>query len=198
MLKTDYKQMDDKELVGLLLKNDHSAWEYVLLTVAMRVTQQRKYREMLGRTGHEPVEAITQLCKELYDNDFARLRAFEYKGSFDGWLRWEVIRAIEIVIYGKRRKPGLEVPTDPQDPAAPIDRAASSGFSQEASALIADKRAARAKLWQEDPESAYALLMADECGWDYNCIGTFLKRPPNTVAQKISRARKRLRELEQE
>ena len=198
MAENDYRQIDDRSLVELLLRDDDKAWEHVLLSVAMRITQQRKFSEMLKRTSHEPYEAISQLCVELKGNDFARLRSFVGNGSFDGWLYWEVKRAVEIVIYGTRRKPDRIDVADPQDPAAPIERAESRGLSPATYALVADKRAARAKLWQEDPESAYALLMADECGWNYNCIGTFLKRPPNTVAQKISRARKRLRELEQE
>lgn len=194
-----YSQIDDGTLVGLLLKDDDGAWNYVLLTVAMRIARQRKFAEILSRSSHEHYEVIGQLCMELKGNDYARLKSFKGVGSFDGWLYWEVKRAVEIVVYGTRRKrDSRTIVVDLLGSVSPIDRAEASGVSQEVCALVADKRAARARLWKEDPESAYALLMADECGWDYTCIGMFLRRPPNTVAQRISRARKRLKELEQE
>ena len=223
---TDFRQMDDKTLVGLLLEDDDRAWNHVLLTVAMRIVQQRKFSEMLGRTGHEPYEAISQLILELKgkDNGFARLRAFGFRGSFDGWLYWEVKRAVEIVVYGTKRKgDGRMVLVDPQSPASPGEHVASPDSSpgergpasvrkgieagdwrdwQESAYAVKDgitvKKEARARLWRDDPESAYALLMADECQLDYKHIGTLLGRPHNTVAQKISRARKRLKELERE
>ena len=224
MSKVDYKQMDDKTLVGLLLEDDNPAWEYILLTVAMRIVQQRKFNEMLRRTSHEPYEAISQLIVELKTNDFVRLKAFEFKGSFDGWLYWEVKRAVEIVVYGTKRKEDNRIVfVDPQSPTAPSEYAASSDSSQGESTpasvrkgieaqswrewqenvyAIKDninaKQEARAQLWRDDPESAYALLMADECHLDYKHIGTLLGHPHNTIAQKISRARKRLKELEQE
>ena len=221
----DYKQIDDKTLVGLLLKDDDQAWEYILLTVAMRIVQQRKFSEMLRRKSHEPYEAISQLIIELKgkDNNFERLKTFEFKGSFDGWLYWEVKRAVEIVVYGtKRKEDNRMVFVDPQSPTAPSEYIASSDSSsgeaaptsarngieaqnwkdwQESAFAIKDsiraKKESRAQLWREDPESAYALLMADECQLDYKHIATLLNRPHNTIAQKISRARKRLKELEQ-
>ena len=226
MSEIDYKQMSDKLLVELLLKDDNKAWEYVLLTVAMRIVQQRKFNEMLRRTSHESYEAISQLIIELKgkDNNFERLKAFEFNGSFDGWLYWEVKRAVEIVIYGtKRKEDNRMVFVDPQSPTAPSEYISSSDSSsggatpesarkgieaqswkdwQESAFAVKDdiraKKEARAQLWREDPESAYALLMADESQLDYKHIGTLLSRPHNTIAQKISRARKRLEELEQE
>lgn len=225
MLETDYKQMDDKALVELLLKDDDGAWNYVLLTVAMRIVRQKKFSEMLKRKNHEPWEVLGQLNADLrgLQNDFSGLRSFKGDGKFDGWLFWQVKRSFEFVLYGSRRKEDHRIVfVDPQSPTAPSEYVASSDSSQGESTpasvrkgieaqswrewqenvyAIKDninaKQEARAQLWRDDPESAYALLMADECHLDYKHIGTLLGHPHNTIAQKISRARKRLKELEQ-
>ncbi len=192
MSEVDYKGMDDKTLVGCLLKPDMNAWEHVLTGVAKRVAQQRKFSEMLKRTSHEPYEVASQLYLKLSNDDFAELKKFKGGGSFDGWLFWRVKDAVGAVIGRKR----WLVTVDPQDPAMPIERAVSAGMSQEMRDLIGDKRKARTKLWAEDPEAAYSVVLAEECKLGYKHIGALLKRPPNTIAQIVSRARKRLAELE--
>lgn len=192
MTETDYRGMGEKALVDRLLKSDGNAWEYVLLSVLNRIDRQRKFREMLKRTGHEPCEVVSQLYIGLVDNDYAGLRKFKGSGSFDGWLFWRARDAVKTVMGRKRWLAFV----DPQDPAEPVERAESAGFSQDFRDLVADKRKARARLWKEDPEAAYSVVLAEECKLDYKSIGTLLKRPSNTIAQKISRARKRLIELE--
>lgn len=192
MSEINYGKMGDKELVDCLLKPDMNAWEHVITTVVKRIARQRKFSEMLKRTSHEPYEVASQLYLKLSAHDFAELKKFGGDGSFDGWLFWRVRDAVGALI-GRRQ---WLVTVDPQDPAMPIERAVSAGISQEMRDLIDDKRKARTKLWTEDPEAAYSVVLAEECKLDYRHIGALLKRPPNTIAQIVSRARKRLAELE--
>lgn len=72
----------DRELVAALLRNDGAAWEQMLADVARPLVETRKYREMTARFGLAVEDILAQLCEELYRDDFARLRAFRYDGSF--------------------------------------------------------------------------------------------------------------------
>ena len=42
-MKADFMAINDRERVGCMLRNDHDAWDYVLLTVVMRIVQRRKF-----------------------------------------------------------------------------------------------------------------------------------------------------------
>lgn len=192
MSEVNYGKMGDKELVDCLLKSDRNAWEHVLVGVVSRVARQRKFSEMLKRASHEPYEVASQLYLKLSANDFAELKKFGNGRSFDGWLFWRVRDAVKAVVGWKR----WLVTVDPQDSAMPIERAVSAGQTQAARDMLDDKRRARTKLWTEDPEAAYSVVLAEECQLNYKHIGALLKRPPNTIAQIVSRARKRLAELE--
>lgn len=198
-MKTDFKQMDDRTLVDRLLCNDHEAWTYVLMTVALRIASQRKFNEMLMRTGHEPMEAVTKLCERLYLDDFALLRSFEFRGSFDGWLRTVVRSVVQQVtgLTGKESQ-GREVLADPQDPASPFALSEQSISSVDVHVEVMDRRYAFARFWRENQESAFILLMKKELGMPMDDIGALLNRPTNTVVQKARRAEARIRELETE
>lgn len=198
-MKTDFKQLDDKALVDRLLCNDHEAWEYVLMTVALRVANRRKFKEMLQRTGHEPLEAVTELCERLYKNDFALLRKYEFRGSFDGWLG-AVVRSVVQQITGLTGKEsqGREVPMDPQDPMSPLALSEQGVSSVDVHIAVMDRRDAFKRFWQENQESAFILLMKNELELPLDAIGALLNRPANTISQKAKRAEARLDELEAE
>lgn len=198
-MKTDFKQMDDRSLVERLLRNDQEAWEFVLMDVALRIAAQRKLSEMLYRTGHEPMEAVTELCQRLYDDDFAILRTFAFRGSFEGWLRTVVRSAVQKVtgLTGKESQ-GREVPVDPQDPTSAFNDPKLSVSAVDVHIVVMDRRAAFSRFWRESPESAFVLLMKNELELPLDAIGALLGRPANTVSQKARRAEARMRELERE
>lgn len=188
--------MDDRELVALLLANDHAAWEHVLLGAALRIASGRKFKEMLARTGHDPMEAVTELCKNLYEADFARLRAFAFRGSFDAWLFWEVRTAVDAVagLAGLER----EIPTDPADPAGAIAPAVQPSAPDAVRDRFRDVRTLFARLWKESPAKAYALFLRGELGMPTKEISVLLGQKPNAVDQMVKRARDRMAELERE
>ena len=198
-MRTDFKQMDDKDLVERLLRNDQEAWVYVLMDVALRIARQQKFSEMLYRTGHEPMEAVTELCKRLYDDDFALLRAFAFRGSFEGWLR-AVVRSVVQQVTGLTGKEtqGREMVTDPQDPESVFNDSTLSTSSVDLHVTIMDKREAFSRFWRENQESALIVLMKRELKMSMDDIGALLDRPANTVVQKAKRALARLQELEQD
>ncbi|MBQ9430434.1 MAG: hypothetical protein IJU44_02675 [Kiritimatiellae bacterium] len=195
-----FKPGDDRNLVELLLANDHSAWEFVILTVAMRLTRERKYTGMISRTSYEPYDVVNTLYQQLSKDNFARLRNFAFKGSFDGWLRTEFLRAVEIVtgITGAKdrmQKADREIPTDPTDPFSAIGKSESHAIDIEIADKKMDERENFVEFWRQDPESAYALLMKDELKLPSKVIGMFLGRPFNTVDQKVKRARDCLKKM---
>ena len=198
-MKTDFKELDDRALVDRLLCNDQSAWEYVLMTVALRVANRRKFKEMLLRTGHEPMEAVTELCERLYKDDFALLRTFAFRGSFDGWIGM-VVRSVVQKITGLTGKEsqGREVPMDPQDPTSPIALSELAVSAVDVHVAVMDKRESFTRFWQENQESAFILLMKNELELPLDVIGALLNRPANTISQKARRAEVRLDELEAE
>lgn len=198
-MRTDYKQMDDKALVERLLRNDQEAWEYVLMDVALRIARQQKFSEMLHRTSHEPMEAVTELCQRLYKDDFALLRTFAFKGSFEGWLRmvvWSVVQKVT-GLTGKDNQ-GREIPGDPQDPTSAFNDPKLSTFPMNLHMTIMDKRAAFSRFWHEKPEGAFILLLKNELELPLDIIGVLLDRPANTISQMARRAEARMSQLEQE
>ena len=200
MVAIDFERGDDRNLVELLLANDAPAWEYVLLTVVMRLTRERRYGEMISRTGHQPFDVVNELYWQLCKDNFARLRNFAFKGCFDGWLRGEFLRAVEIVtgITGAKdriQKADREIPMDPTDPLSAIGKCSSRAIDIEMADRKMDERENFVELWRQDPESAYALLMKDELQLPSKVIGMILGRPFNTVDQKVKRARDRLKEM---
>lgn len=195
-MKTDFKQMDDKSLVERLLRNDQEAWTYVLMDVALRLANQRSFKERLYRTSHEPMEAVTELCRRLYDDDFALLRKFAFRGSFEGWLRTAVHSVVNTLT--RKEDQGREVPTDYQDPTSAAGQSEHAASPMELHMTIMDKRMAFSRFWRENPESAFIVLMKRELKMSMDDIGVLLDRPANTVVQKAKRALARLEELEQE
>lgn len=193
-MKRDYSLLDDHELVDLLLANDHGAWEHVLLGAALRLASARKFREMLARTDHEPMEAVAELCRNLYADDFAKLRSFEFRGSFDAWLYWEVRYAVGNVAQLSLQ--GREIPVDPADPAGPIAPAPQPVVEESVRDRMRDARALFVRLWEESPQKAYALFMRGELGMPTKEIALLLGQKPNSVDQWVKRARDRLAELE--
>ena len=198
-MKTDFRHMSDKELVDRLLKNDHEAWEYVLTTVVMRIASQRKFSEMLSRTGHEPWEAVNELCERLYKNDFALLRTFAFMGSFDGWL-YKAVHSVVTKITGLtgKKDQGREVSVDFQDPNSAVGQLEPSVSSVDVHVAVLDKRETFARFWHENQESAFIVLMKDELGMSMDAICALLNRPANTVTQMAKRAKARLAKLENE
>lgn len=201
---TDFKDMEDRELVTRLLENDQQAWEYVLLTVVMRIVNQRKNSEMIFRRSYDPMDVIGDLYEYLAENDFARLRAFEFRGSFDGWLRTAVRSAVQRVtgITGsggdKLSKIDREILVNPLDPATVITFAEQPVSSTSLHLMIMDKRMAFSKFWKENPESAFIIFMRNELEMSADDVGLLLDRPANTIVQKAKRAAARLLELEKE
>lgn len=196
VMKRDLSSLDDHALVDLLLANDHGAWEHVLLGAALRIASGRKFKEMLAQTGHDPMEAITELCKNLYADGFARLRAFEFRGSFDAWLFWEVRTAVDAVAgLGDRER---EIPTDPADPAGAIAPAMQPTAAEGVRDRFRDARTLFVRLWSESPAKAYALFMRGELGMPTKEIAVLLGQKPNSVDQMVKRARARMEELERE
>ena len=198
-MKIDFRQMSDEELVGRLLKNDHEAWTYVLTTVVMRIASQRKFSEMLSRTGHEPWEAVTALCERLYKDDFALLRTFAFRGSFDGWL-YKAVHSVVAKITGLtgKKDQGREVSVDFQDPNSTVGRLEQAVSSVDVHVAVLDKRETFTRFWRENQESAFIVLMKDELGLSMDTIGALLERPANTVTQMAKRAKARLAKLENE
>lgn len=195
-MKSDFGSLDDHALVALLLENNHAAWEHVLLGVALRIASGRKFREMLAQTGHDPMEAVTELCKNLYADNFARLRSFEFRGSFDAWLFWEVRSAVDTVAGLVLRE--REILTDPSDPTGAIASTEQPTAPENVRDRFRDARALFVRLWTESPEKAYALFMRSELGMPTKEIAVLLGHKPNSVDQMVKRARDRMKELERD
>ena len=195
-MKTDFKKKGDRALVERLLQNDQEAWEYVLMDVALRLANQRSFRERLYKASLEPMEAVTELCKRLYDRDFALLRKFAFRGSFEGWLR----TAVHSVVNALTRKEdqGREIPTDYQEPTSAVEQSEHAVSTMDLHMTIMDKRLAFSRFWRENQESAFIVLMKGELKMSMDDIGALLGRPANTVVQKAKRALARLQKLEQD
>ena len=198
-MKTDFAKMSDRELVARLLRNDHGAWDYVLLTVVMRIVEHRKFSEMLSRTSHPQMEAVTTLCERLYENDFARLRNFRFDCPLDLWLEIEVRRVVQKVTgLTGRKNQGREIPVDHQDANSVFGQVEHPISSVDVHAVVMDKREAFVRFWRKDQENAFILLMKNELRMPMESIGVLLNRPANTIVQKAKRAQARLDKLEQE
>ena len=195
-MKTDFKKIDDKTLVERLLQNDHEAWVYVMMDVALRLANQKSFRERLYRASHEPMEAVTELCKRLYDKDFAMLRQFAFRGSFEGWLRTAVHSVVNALT--RKEEKGREDPTDYQDPTSAAEQSEHAVSPMDLHMTIMDKRSAFSRFWRENQESAFIVLMKNELGLPLDVIGALLNRPANTISQKAKRAEARLYKLEEE
>ena len=193
-MKRDYSLLNDHELVDLLLANDHGAWNHVLLGAALRFASQRKFREILARTRHEPMEAVAELCKNLYANGFARLRAFAFRGSFDAWLWYQVRDAVGKVARLDRE--GIEIPADPQDPLGPIEPAAQPAVPDGVRDRMDDVRTLFVRLWKDAPVKAWALFMRAELELPTKDIALLLDQSPANVDQLVKRGREQLKEFE--
>ena len=88
--KAYFDSLDDRELVRLLLENDQDAIEYVFFLrcegmfahIVHTVYQSNSKRE----------ELITEFYLFLRENDWERLRQFEFKASLNTWLTVIAIR----------------------------------------------------------------------------------------------------------
>ena len=198
-MNTDIDEINDHELVSRLLRNDHEAWEYVLLTVAMRIVRHRKFSEMLSRTSHPTDEVIGELCVRLYKNDFALLRKFRFECPFNIWLGI-VLRSVVQKVTGLTGKEsqGREILADHQDPNSVFNQAGQAASFVDVHGVVMDKREAFVRFWRENQESAFILLMKNELHLPMERIGALLDRPANTVVQKAKRAQARLDKLENE
>lgn len=190
---------EDRRLVANLLANDHRVWEHVLTVVAAKMVNTRRYSEMLARTNHEPVEVVTTLCEELFRDDFARLRAFRFQGPFDGWLYWEVRRAVKIVTGLEGKSGGInrserEIAVDPNDEAGVFGRMP-QGRRQDVAGRLMDARELYVRLWKDNAEGAYVFFMKEELGLPAKQIAAILGRSPNSVDQIFHRVRCRLRDM---
>ena len=183
----------DRELVAALLRNDEAAWEQMLADVARPLVETRKYREMTARFGLAVEDILAQLCEELYRDDFARLRAFRYDGSFAAWLYWEVRNAFRNLIRGVAAS--REEAVDPTEEFAFGDALVSA--PDPAVDALRETRELFVRLWRENPVGAYALLLKGELGVETGLVAGFLGKTPNTVDKIVSRAREKMRDWRQ-
>lgn len=195
MSEIDYKQMDDKTLVGLLLNDDHGAWGFFEWKVEKCIERTRQFKEMLQRTSHSPGDVIGCLKERLRKNDFSRLRMFRFEQSFHGWLWTHVRSAVQKVTeLGSNR----EDPMDSQDETTIIARMPASSNVSAHAELFLDARFLIAKLWATNPQGAYAVLLNKICGVDDEVIGTLLGQKANTVTQNRRRALEKMRQWRDE
>ena len=192
---------DDREMVSRLLQNDQAAWRDLLAGVATPIVRERKYREMLSRHALEPEDLLQQLCEELCKDNFAKLRAFRFDCSLTTFLYWQV----KGIVGGITRSAGWGRESLPTGEASieEISDARSSGSDAPASdpgARVSRKEEVSAarmmitRLWEENPEGAYALLLKAELDVPSATVAALLGKKQNTVDQLVSRARRALRE----
>lgn len=203
MSEVDYKQMDDRTLVGLLLKDDHGAWGYFEWKVEKCIERTRQFKEKLQRKCHSPVDVVGCLTERLRENDFARLRSFRFEQSFHGWL-WTYVRSAVGIVTGldgsknRMARANREEPMDPQDETATLAHIAAASNVSAHAELFLDARLLIAKLWTTNPQGAYAVLLNKICGVDDEVIGTLLGQKANTVTQNRRRALEKLRQWRDE
>jgi RNA polymerase sigma-70 factor (ECF subfamily) len=172
---------DDQTLVRAALENDQDAFvslvrrhDHDLRILANRI---------VGRT------ATDDVLQEAYFRAYRALRNFRIgDGSVRGWLCRIVYSCCIDSLRQSRRSAARSVrgPVDDADPASlaagPHEIVTSrDGLAAVFDALPIDERA--------------AVILVDGLGFDYASAGRIMKVPPGTLASRLHRARKRVREV---
>ncbi len=172
--------LNDLQLVQSIAAGDRAAFALLDERYRARLTSFLQGRQQLSRDEAEDV--IQDVFAALVDHDCAALRSFEGRSSFYTYLCAIALRRL----YRLRRKQMPVVdPTDQPAHEPSEDR-------REAQITAAQVREAMAAL----PEQFRTALMLHHFGGlEYHEISELLGIPANTVATRICRAKRRLKEL---
>lgn len=172
--------LTDLQLVQSVAAGDQGAFALLDERYRARLTGFLQGRQQLTRDEAEDV--VQDVFATLVDRDCAALRSFEGRSSFYTYLCAIALRRL----YRLRRKHLPAV--DPTDQPAHEP----SEDTREAEITAAQVRQAMAAL----PEQFRAALMLHHFGGlEYHEISDLLGIPANTVATRICRAKRRLKEL---
>ena len=139
-------------------------------------------RRLVARMLGEP-DRVADVLQETFLRAFRALPKFRGDASLGTWL----YRIAYNICLDELKRPRLRVlPLEEAAPAvAPVDTAGTAGRSA----------ALRAALAALPPEERVAVLLVDGEGFDYASAGEVLGVPAGTIASRLNRARRVLREL---
>ncbi|MCH8241244.1 MAG: sigma-70 family RNA polymerase sigma factor [Planctomycetes bacterium] len=149
-------------------------------------TVTRIHHLLLKMTGN--AEDAFDIAQNTYIKAFTAIEQFDGRSNIDTWLyRIAVNEALQFFRRGKReqRKREQLAGTVAQSPETP-----DSG-SDERSTMKMDVVAALAEL---DPDDRAILLLRYQEGLDYSALEEVLDCPAGTIASRLNRARRRIRE----
>ncbi len=149
-------------------------------------TVTRIHRLLLKMAGN--AEDAFDIAQDTYIKAFAAIQRFDGRSTIDTWLyRIAVNEALQFFRRGKReqRKREQLAGTVAQSSETP-----DSG-SDERSTMKMDVVSALAEL---DPDDRAILLLRYQEGLDYGALAEVLDCPAGTIASRLNRARRRIRE----
>jgi len=181
---------DDLQLVRAVAAGDRAAFAQLDGHYRARLTGFLQGRQQLSRDEAEDV--VQDVFAALVANDCAALKSFEGRSSFYTYLCAIALRRL----YRLRRKEGLNAGSRSAgiQPAVSIEDSPHEPAEdpREADVTAAQVRRAITAL----PEQFRTALMLHHFGgMEYHEIAELLGIPANTVATRICRAKRRLKEL---
>lgn len=176
----DPQLCDAGELVALARRKDSDALDRMTRCYGARLVA-------IGRAhcGDRGGDAVQDALVSAAEN----LDQFRGDGSLEGWLARMVINACRRMQRGRKNDPGLHRPDRGDDtPGAGDDPEVETARAQ-LTASLGDALADLA------PDDRAAVLLADVEGWTTAEIAAALGMTPGQTRTRLSRSRKRLREL---
>lgn len=170
----------DLQVIGRLSTGDGAAFQILDQRYRQRLQSFLRGRQQL--TAEEAEDVVQDVFTALLANDGSALRAFEGRSSFYTYLCTIALRRV----YRRHRRQPLVLERDddtPPEPAAdPTDSDLTATQVRQAMAALPD-------------QFRTPLMLHHFGGMEYHEIADLLGIPANTVATRICRAKRRLREL---
>ncbi len=174
------KHSDDGELITAALAGDEAAFSALHARHSRRLADYLAGRLSLSR--EEAEDVVQETWEALINHNYAALRRFEGRSKFYTYLCTIATRRA----YQRQRRRPQMVDCDEADRPEPGHNPVESDLT------AADVRNA---LKQVPEEFRTCLMLHHFGGMQYNEIAAMLGIPPNTVATRISRAKKKLAEI---
>jgi len=193
MTTDKYAALSDRELVALLLQEDSGAWDYLLFDVIAPLCRTRKYLEICKKFSIPFDSLVTAVWMILHKNDYKRLRIFRFGSSFKTYLYLIVREAQRNEVNNVLGKIPLELSEDDDCYTQIADR--NNYDSVELKEELNAANGLLARLWLENPQQAWVLLMRNSLNLSSKEVAALLNESPANVDQLNSRAKAKMKQL---
>ena len=189
----NFESMNDNDLIDLLLKDDPQAWDYVILELITPLCRAQKYLSLCSKYSISPDSLVTQVWMVLRNNDFRKLRLFRFGASFTTYLYIIVREAHRYEIKENVGKIPYELSEDDDFCSQIADREKSDSAELKDEMRYANELLAR--LWDDNPQQAWVLLMRNSLKLSAKDVATFLNESSENVDQMNSRAKSKMKQM---